>query len=261
MHKKTNVLNRPIHSERRTIYPESRIDSSFHEEIAKTYLKPARDRREVLLTRLLWMVTISAIAVVASVFIASSNIDIKINVLNGRTPFITTGRVVDWFWGLWDTDIYFVKGGTPNRDLAKKAFFTADARTYSRMTDDEAVLCNTNEQGVATYIIELKKPMDLNGLDLKYAARGELGDERLVLVLVDSDSKAVRVEDDSAARLSKNWQVYTINFKPVKDLIDLSSITAIRFEFGSMTAGNRPLAAISLRNVSVAKTKRIKWLQ
>jgi hypothetical protein len=261
MHKKTNVLNRPISPERRTIYPESRIDSSFHEEIAKTYLKPARDRREVLLTRLLWMVSILAIAIVASVFIASSNIDIKVNVLNGRTPFITTGRVVDWFWGLWDTDIYFVKGGTPNRDLTRKAFFMADARTYSRMTDDEAVLCNTSEQGVATYVIELKKPMDLNGLDLKYAARGELGDERLVLVLVDSDSKAVRVEDDSAARLSKNWQVYTINFKPVKDLIDLSSITAIRFEFGSMTAGNRPLAAISLRNVSVAKTKRIKWLQ
>jgi hypothetical protein len=114
---------------------------------------------------------------------------------------------------------------------------------------------------VATYVIELKKPMDVNGLDLKYAARGELGDERMILVLVDSDSKAVRVEDDSAARLSKNWQICTINFKPVKDLIDLSSITAIRFEFGSMTAGNRTLATIALKNVCVAKTKRIKWLQ
>ena len=264
MHKKsnsTNVLERPVRPEKRPIYPEPRIDSSFHNEIAKTYLKPARDKREVLLTKILWIVTVIAVATVASIFIASSNIDIKVNMLNGRTPFITTGRVIDWFWGLWDKDIYFVKGGTPNRDLTKKVFFVSDARIYSRMTDDEAILCNAGDQGIATYIVELKKPMDLNGLDLKYSARGELGDERLVMVLVDSDSRAVRVEDDSAARLSKNWQVYIINFKPVKDMVDLSSIAAIRFEFGSSTAGNRPLATIALKNVSVAKTKRIKWLQ
>jgi len=129
------------------------------------------------------------------------------------------------------------------------------------MTDEEAILCNTNDQGVATYIIELKKPMDLNGMDLKYAAKGELGDERLIMVLVDSDSKAVKVEDDQAARLSKHWQTYILNFKPVKDMIDLSSITTIRFEFGSATSGNRTLATIALKNVSAAKTKRVKWLQ
>lgn len=261
MHKKTGVINRTIQQEKRSIYPEARIDASFHEEIAKTYLKPARDKKEALLTRLLWMVSIIAVSAVTCVFIASSNIDIKVNVLNGHTPFITTGRVVDWIWGLWDTDIYFVKGGTPNRDLTKKAFFVSDARTYSRMTDDEAVLCTSGDQGIATYVIEFKKPMDLNGLDLKYAAKGELGDERLVMVLVDSDSKAVKVDDDQAARLSKHWQTYIINFKPVKEMIDLSSITAIRFEFGSSTAGNRPLATIALKNISVAKTKRIKWLQ
>jgi hypothetical protein len=264
MHKKstsTNVLNRPIQPEKRSVYPEPRIDNSFHDQLARTYLKPARDKREVLLTRLLWLVTIIAIAAVSCVFIASSNIDIKVNVLNGRTPFITTGRVVDWIWGLWDKDIYFVKGGAPNRELTAKAFFVADARIYSRMTDDEDILCNAGDQGIATYVIELKKPMDLNGMDLKYTAKGEFGDERLIMVLVDSDSKAVRVEDDSAARLSKNWQVYTINFKPVKDLIDLSSIMAIRFEFGSSTAGNRPLATIALKNICVAQTKRVKWLQ
>jgi len=44
-------------------------------------------------------------------------------------------------------------------------------------------------------------------------------------------------------------------------MVDLSGIAAIRFEFGSSTAGNRALATIALKNVSIAKTKRIKWLQ
>jgi hypothetical protein len=261
MHKKTNVINRTIQPEKRSIYPETSIDASFHEEIAKTYLKPAKDKKEVILSRILWVVSITAVTVIACVFISNSNIDIKVNVLNGRTPFITTGRVVDWIWGIWDKDIYFIKGGTPNRDITKKAFFVSDARTYSRMTDEEAILCTSGDQGIATYIIEFKTPMDLNGLDLRYAAKGELGDERLVMVLVDSDSKAVKVDDDQAARLSRYWQTYAINFKPVKDLIDLSSVVAIRFEFGSSTTGNRPLATIALKNISVAKTKRIKWLQ
>jgi len=42
--------------------------------------------------------------------------------------------------------------------------------------------------------------------------------------------------------------------------VDLNNIIAIKFEFGSLTAGNSSGAAIFLKDIYVAKARRSRWL-
>ena len=68
------------------------------------------------------------------------------------------------------------------------------------------------------------------------------------------------MEKDLSSSLTGDWQQYTVNFRPVKHSLDLSSIKTIKFEFGSLTTDNYPGAIIYLKDVYLAKTKRFKWL-
>jgi len=153
-----------------------------------------------------------------------------------------------------------MEGGAPNKDIVKDAFFTGDGREFSASKLEELVLCNSRGSGWANYTIELKEPVDLNKLDLRYTARGVRGDEFLTLVIVDSDKRSYRLEKDLSSAIGKDWQIYTINFRRVKKAVDLSNISTIKFEFGSLTAGNYPSAVISLKDVCITKTRRLKWL-
>jgi len=106
----------------------------------------------------------------------------------------------------------------------------------------------------------LKEPVDLNKLDIRYMARGVRGDEFLALVVVDSGKRSYRLEKDLSSAMGKDWQRYTINFRRVKKAVDLSNISTIKFEFGTLTAGNYPSAVMSLKDVYITKTRRLKWL-
>ena len=106
----------------------------------------------------------------------------------------------------------------------------------------------------------MKEPVDLDKLDIRYMARGVRGDEFLTLVIVDSGSRSYRLEKDLSSAMSKDWQRYTINFRRVKKAVDLSNISTIKFEFGTLTAGNYPSAVMSLKDVYITRTRRLKWL-
>ncbi len=241
--------------------PHQRID--IQDEIAKTYFhtlpKKHGKKKSSWKSFLPWAVAILALFFAASVLIFKSSIEIKVR-LFGEIPSSPMEKNAHRFGENLDKGLFFIEAGVPNKDIVKNAYFMGDAKEFSISKPDELVLCNSRGFGWANYTIELKEPVDLNKLDIKYTARGARGDEFLLLVIVDSSKRSYRLEKDLSSAMGKDWQRYTINFRRVKKAVDLSSISTIKFEFGALTAGNYPSAIVSLKDVYITKTRRLKWL-
>jgi hypothetical protein len=238
-----------------------RID--IQDEIAKTYFHtPAKKhgkKKPKWKQFIPWAVAGVALLFAAAILVFKSSIDINVRFL-GEIPSTPIGGAAHKFGESLDKGIFIVAGGTPNKDIVKSAYFTGDAREFSISRPEELTLCNSRGSGWANYTIELKEPVGLDKLDIVYTARGFRGDESLTLVIVDSGKRSYRLEKDLSSAMGKDWQRYTMNFRRVKKAVDLSNISAIKFEFGSLTAGNYPSAVMSLKDVYITKTRRLKWL-
>lgn len=245
MSKTIDVLNKTFQS-------KSKIHDPIHEEIAKTYLKTSRGGKKKRASRIRWpqwLIALAAVLLVSFILILRSEIDIKVTI-SGKAPI---GNIAD-------RGRFFVKGGKIDTNVVRNASFLGDARNLTKVTDEALVLCNSRGSGWANYTIELKSPIDLTRFDIKYTARGARGDERLVLGIVDVDNKAYRMASDASSPLNRDWGAYTVDFKAVKNAVDLKNISAIRFEFGTLTAGNHPAATVFLKDIYIRKVRRSKWL-
>ena len=235
----------------------------IQDEIAKTYfhapVKKHGKKKSKWKPFLPWAVAILALFFAAAVLIFKSSIEIKVRFL-GEIPSSPIDKSARRFGENLDKGIFFIEAGVPNKDIVKNAYFTGDAKEFSISRPEELVLCNSRGSGWANYTIELKEPVDLDKLDIRYMARGVRGDEFLTLVIVDSGSRSYRLEKDLSSAMNKDWQRYTINFRRVRKAVDFSNIVAIKFEFGCLTAGNYPSAVISLKDVYITKTRKLKWL-
>lgn len=241
-------------------YRQQEADRAVREEISKTYLKVSNKNNKKFLPRLPWIITILALSLSLSLFILRSNIDIKIRIL-GEVPSIRGGRPVeDEFERAPDKGIFLVKGSTDNKDIVKNVYFAGDAVIFSKVAKDQVILGNSRGSGWANYTLELREPADFSRFDLRYMARGSRGGEYLIFVIVDSGSRSYRIEPETTGRLTNDWRRYVMNFRQAENAVDLTEITTIKFEFGNLTAGNNPLTTIYLKDVYVAKTKRLKWL-
>ena len=242
-------------------HAHQRID--IQDEIAKTYFhtlsKKHGKKKPKWKSFLPWAVAVSAFVFAIAVLIFKSSIEVKVRFL-GEIPSSPIDKSAHKFGENLDKGLFFVEAGVPNKDIVKNAYFTGDAREFSISRPEELVLCNSRGSGWANYTIELKEPVDLDKLDIRYTARGVRGDEFLTLVIVDSGKRSYRLEKDLSSARSKDWQRYTVNFRRVKKAVDLSNISAIKFEFGALTAGNYPSAVMSLKDVYITKTRKLKWL-
>jgi hypothetical protein len=239
--------------------------TDIQDEIAKTYFhtpanKTGRQKKPGSWKAFLpWLITALALILALATLVFKSSIDVKVRVLGEMPSLATSGNG----YGLTDTGdkgVFFVKGGEPNKDIIKDVYFSGDGREFSVSKPDEVILCNARGSGWANYTIELKEPVDLNKLDIKYTAKGLRGDEYLTFVIVDGSNRSYRMAKDMSSSLSREWQKCTMNFRRVKKALDLSDITKIKFEFGNLTAGNYPNAVIFLKDVYITKTRRLKWL-
>jgi hypothetical protein len=238
-----------------------RID--IQDEIAKTYFhalpKKHGKKKSKWKSFLPWAVAVLALFFAMAVLIFKSSIEIKVRLL-GEIPSAPIDEGTRKFAENLNKGVFFVEGGVPNKDIVKNAYFTGDAKEFSISRPEELTLCNSRGSGWANYTIELKEPVDLDKLDIRYTARGVRGDEFLTLVIADSSKRSYRLEKDLSSAMGKDWQRYTINFRRVKKAVDLSNISTIKFEFGALTAGNYPSAVMSLKDVYITKTRRLKWL-
>ena len=236
----------------------------IQDEIAKTYFhtpgkKHPKKKKPRWKSFLPWVVAILAILFAIAILIFKSSIEIKVRFL-GEIPSSPMGKDGYKLNKNLEKGLFFIEGGMPNKDIVKNAYFMGDSKNFSIAKPEELVLCNSRGSGWANYTIELKEPVDLNKLDIRYMAKGVRGNEFLTLVVVDSNSRSYRLEKDLSSQMSKEWQRYTINFRRVKKAVDMSNISMIKFEFGSLTAGNYPSAVMSLKDVYITKTRRLKWL-
>lgn len=242
---------------------KNQASSQIQDEIAKTYFhttaKKDHKKKPMWKTRLPWFVAALAFAAALAMFISRSNIDIKVRVLGEIPSFAAPGAEVRPA-EISDKGVFIVIGGEPDKNVVKNVYFTGDAKEFSIAKSEELVLCNARGWGWASYTIELKEPVDLNKLDIKYTAKGTTGNEHLILAIVDSDNNTYRLEKDLSSALGDKWQRYTINFRRVKGAVNLSDISMIKFEFGSLTAGNYPSTVLFLKDICITKTKRFKWL-
>lgn len=237
------------------------IPASVHEELARTYLKLSdrnNSRKKRLGAALPWVIAVSALVLAMAVLVSKSNIDVKIRIV-GEVPSIKSASGDSPIAGSGgDRGLLLAKGAEANRDMVKSITFMGDAKPYSRVTENEIVLCNSKGSGWAGYCIELKEPIDLGVFDIMYSAKGDKGGEYLSVSLLDAGNRSYMVEREGLAKLTREWKSYRIDFTPVKNAIDLTNITAIRFEFGSLTAGNSPVAAIYLKDIYATKNKRMR---
>lgn len=241
------------------------------EEIANTYLRtstPAtgkhptgkgRSKAKFRAPWVPWVITVICLAGALYIILTNSIFDVRIHILS-KSPYVLKTGTVDPSIGMTGTETVLVKGGQVTGDLVSKAAFSGDALPASKVYSSELILTNAGSQGAASYRIEFRKPVDLSGRSLGYFAKGATDDGRLVVVITDTDNRTYRVEDDSLTRLYREWHGYVVTFKPPANTIDLESISSIRFEFGSSTVGNPPSTTISLRDVYLTKSKRLKWL-
>ena len=229
---------------------------ALQDEIAKTYFHKKSGKWGPGLP---WLVAAIAILFALAMFLLKSNIDIKVRVL-GEIPIPAQASAGFGPAEKFDKGIFLIKGGEPNKDIIKNVYFAGDGKEFSAAKPEELMLCNTRGSGWANYTIEFKDAIDLNKFDIKYAAKGATEYEYLTLVIVDSSNRSYRIQKDISSALSKEWQRYTVNFRRFGKAVDLSNVLKIKFEFGSLTAGNYPNALMFLKDVYITRARRLEWL-
>jgi hypothetical protein len=233
----------------------------IRDELARTYFsaprpnKKSEKKKDGLKQLLPWIITAAVIVTAALIVLSRSSIDVNVRLLGEVPTFKMSGGT-----SAVEKGDFLVKGGQAQRGTVKNAYFAGDGKQYSLAKEDELKLINARGAGWANFTVELKEPVDLNRLDVKYTAKGARGGESLVLVIVDTNNRIYRMEKDLSSSLSDDWQQYAVNFRPVKRSVDLSNIKTIKFEFGSLTADNYSGALIYLKDVYLAKTRGFKWL-
>lgn len=238
---------------------EGNANPFIQETIARTYFKIADTGVKKLPIKLPWVIAVVSLAACLFVLIFNVKLDIRVRVLS-EIPTTRVDRDAGPVETARDKGVFMVRGSDINKELIRDAYFTGDAKSFSRMNKEEVVLCNSKGNGWANYTVELREPVDLNKLDIKYVAKGARGDEKLLIVLVDSENRTYRMEKGLTPQLTKDWQKLSVNFRPVKNVIDLSNIVTIKFEFGGLTAGNDPVTTILLRDIYLSKTKKVIWI-
>jgi len=231
----------------------------IQDELAKTYFHAAAKKdsgkKYGWRTFTPWLIAGLALVAAAVIIFSRSSIDINVRLL-GEIPAFNTGKSA----GRVEKGIFLLRGSEPDNEIIKNAYFSGDAKSFSVSRTGELMLINGRGAGWANYTLEFKGPVNLNNLDVRYSAKGARADEYMILTIADNSKHTYRMEKDLSSSLAKEWQEYSINFKTIKKAVDLSNITAIKFEFGSLTAGNYPAAVIYLKDIYLAKTRRWKWL-
>ena len=153
--------------------------TDIQDEIAKTYFHvPANKKGKPKINKwkpvLPWLIAALAISLSLATLMFKSSIDIKVRVL-GEIPFFAPGSGEYGLAEAVDKGIFFIRGGEPNKEIIKNIYFSGDGREFSAAKPDEVVLCNVRGSGWANYTIELKRPIDLSSLYMKYTGKGIKG--------------------------------------------------------------------------------------
>jgi len=152
--------------------------------------------------------------------------------------------------------INIIDAGAINRDLVKNIQVRGGAqKDKARSIKGLILFDNPTKYRWADIAIDFKFPVDFSKRYLKLSMRGEVGGERLNIVLRDSKNRSMKLDN---VYLSSKWTDKIIKLDPIKGDIDLSDISHIRIESAYTGESSKDMdSPINLKayikNITIAK--------
>lgn len=138
-----------------------------------------------------------------------------------------------------------IENGAVDREFIKNFGFRGYAKNnFSKIFKDFLVLNNAKKYNWAALAIDFRFPVDLTGRKLHLVLRGNIGGEKVHIIMRDTKNKSVRLAD---TYLSSRWNDKTISLADVKGYVNLKSINHIRIESGYVGESNKIDWPISLK--------------
>lgn len=153
-----------------------------------------------------------------------------------------------------------VAQGSVNKAIIKKFEFRGLARRGKISgIKDSVILSNPKKYNWADLSMDFKFPIDMTERAMKLSLRGNIGGEKISIVLRDTKNRSSRLNDIS---LSSNLIDKTIRMNEFKGDIDLGNINHLRLEYGhageSGSLINAPInVTIYVKSVSLAKEDKL----
>lgn len=155
--------------------------------------------------------------------------------------------------------IKIVDKGSVNKDIIDKYEFRGSAKKdASKTTKDALVLTTPKKYNWADVAMYFSFPLNLTNRSLSLSLRGNVGGERVSIVLRDTSNKSYRISD---LYLSSNWSDKVIRLDNIKHNIDLANIDHIRIESGcvgeSSVNMDSPIdVTVFIKNINIIKEMR-----
>ena len=131
--------------------------------------------------------------------------------------------------------------------------FGGSASERSRLTDYYLYLVNGRGRAWANAKISFNQPVNAVDNALRFSAKGGKGGELLLVVLKDAGNRTYQSINIAPGGMEKEWQSFAINLNEARSWIDITSISQIRFEFGSLTTDNPATATIYIKELILTK--------
>ncbi|MBI4974786.1 MAG: hypothetical protein HZC19_03160 [Candidatus Omnitrophica bacterium] len=193
----------------------------LHEHVADTYFyqKARKKKSRHTQNRLRLAFLASSLFVASLLLIAASSFLYKHHIKFLKEKTVSSGT------------IKIFNEGRVNKEIINQLEFRGYAKAHSELSKELIVLNNPKKYNWAELSIGFKFPINFSNRKLALALRGKTGGEKLHLVLRDDRNRSCRLPD---LYLISNWKTETVSFDDVKENIDLSKITHLRFEYGDV---------------------------
>lgn len=156
--------------------------------------------------------------------------------------------------------IKIVNRGIVNKDIIGNYEFRGHAKKdTSGMSRGSIVLDNPKKYNWADLAMNFNFPINLTNRMLALSLRGNIGGERINIVLRDANNKTYRIND---LCLSSKWSDKLIRLDNAKGNVDLSSINHMRVECGYVGESAREMDSpidimVYIKNINLLKETRI----
>ncbi len=156
--------------------------------------------------------------------------------------------------------IKIIDRGAVNKDIIKTYEFRGYAKKdTSKTSRGLMVLDNPKKYNWADLAMNFNFPMNLTNRSLSLSLRGNIGGERVSVVLRDINNKTYRINDLS---LSSQWSNRVVRLNTMKGNIDLSNIDQMRIECGYIGESAREMDSpidvmVYIKNINLLKETEI----
>lgn len=152
--------------------------------------------------------------------------------------------------------LYISNGGAPNRDIIRRCEFRGLAKNrQSSVSNTEMTMSSPEKYKWADIALTFRFPVDMSKKVLHLSLRGDVGGEKVSIVLRDSHNRSARINDLS---VSSKWSAKSLRLSPIGSDIDISSIDHIRIEScyvgeSSKDDDNKVPLKIYVKDISISR--------